>query len=347
MYFRKTIFPVFMAVLLISALLTSYAGEKEESPYRFHELTLYAIPSPVEFDWESPASLYKSYVKGFITGLFSPGSYSLGHAFIKLTSPLFEEPLYIGMTSTSRREQQVKVLREKVGLAILGIGLEGRMEGINELEEKLSIHSERNNLAAITYRISDTAVRRILEFLEHFDTPNHLDHTPSAHYGGTFWPLYEDEGAGCTAFGIAMLEIAGVRTEELNDWKVEVKIPMSLIGGELNPGNEVRIRDIRRSNNWYEGSGEENVDYIPFWIYEPNLIYHWIKTHADSPVQGVPDHYTRASCRKVPRLFADLRNAEIPEEPLFSRRADHNPFIMHFLQKNGLNEEHAGNRTDY
>lgn len=347
MEFRKKIIAVLMAVLLISALLNTYAGEKEKSPYRFHELTLYAIPSPVEFVWESPAALFNSYVQSYITGMFSRGSYALGHAFIKLTSPMFEEPLYFGMTSTSKREQQEKVLREKVGLAILGIDLEGRMEGNTELVEKLSIHTKRSNTAAVTYRISEAAVRRILEFLEYFDTPNHLDHTPSSHYGGTFWPLYEAEGAGCTAFGMAMLELAGVRIEDLNNWKVEVKIPMSLIGGELNPGNKVRIRDIRRSNSWFEGEGEENVDYIPFWIYEPNLIYHWIREQADYKNDVTSTHYFRASCRKVPRLFADLRDEEVQEEgPVFSQRSDDNPFILHFLHKNGLIGEQAGNAPD-
>lgn len=326
-----------ITVLFIAAIFTSYARELENRPYRFHELTLYAIPSPTEFDWSSPGTLYQSYMKGLLSAVIHPNTYSLGHMFVKMTSPLLEEPLYAGMTSVSRKEQQTKVLKEKIGLAILGIGLEGRMESGSELEKMIRHHAGRNRLAALTYRISESAAYRILSFLDEFDTPNEGDHIPSSHYGGTFWPLYEDEGAGCTSFGIAILELAGIQESELEQWKARVNIPMKLIGGNLNKGNKVNIRDIRRSEKWFEGPGEAGEDYIPFWVYEPNKIYNWIMAKSSDMQVRMPPHYVNASYTNVPRLFADFSHIEIPHDnPIFTRRSDDNPFIHQFLDSNGL-----------
>jgi hypothetical protein len=332
---------IVIAFFITSFLLTQ-SEATESNPYRYHELTIYVIPSPVEFDWSSPATLYQTHKKSLIKTLTSSYSYSLGHLFVQLTSPLLDEPLYTGMRSTSRKEQQYLVLKEKVGLGILGIGVEGRLENSAELEEVIRFHAGKNKLAAITYRISDTAVRRILDFIDQFNSPDNEEHISSSHYGGTFWPLYEKEGAGCTAYGLAMLELAGIDRGELDQWKVEVNIPMELIGGELNSGRKVGLKDLRKTTRWHDGTGEANIDFVPFWIYDPTLIYNWIKTHVRSGNPGLQAPYTLATYPNVPRLFADFRDIGLsPDQPIFSRRSENNLFILHFFEQKGLRTERA------
>jgi len=345
MYIRKKIFIILFTALVFSALLNSYAIERDGSPYRFHELTIYVLPSPVEFDWSSPSSLYHSYMQGYMASLLKANSYILGHMFIKLTTPLIPEPVYAGMASVSRKEQKQKVLKEKVGLGILGIGLEGIMETVGDLEGKIKKYSRKGRLAAITYRLNTEATTRILEFIEEFSSTNARGHIPNMHYGGAFWPLYENEGAGCTAFGMAMLELAGVLKEEMEAWKVEVNIPMNLIGGEINPGNKVSLKDIKRTMQWHDDSGTLNVDYATHWVYDPSLIYNWVLDQLSGISNFSEIDYFDASTHQFPSLFANVTHVETDNtSPVFTRRDNDNIFIKHFLKSNGLFEDHAANQ---
>ena len=345
MYIRRKIFIALFTALSFTALLHSYAIDKKGSPYRFHELTIYALPSPVEFDWSSPSSLYHSYKQGYLASLLKANSYLLGHIFIKLTTPLIPEPVYAGMASASRREQKEKVMKDKVGMGILGIGLEGRMETAGELEEKINKFARKGCLAAITYRLNTEATKRILKFIEEFGSMNERGHIPKMHYGGAFWPLYENEGAGCSAFGMAMLELAGVLNGVMEAWKVEVNIPMDLIGGEINPGNRVSIKEIKRTLKWHDGSGTPNLDYATHWIYDPSLIYNWVVDQLSGASDLSVTEYVDASTPLYPRLFVDATHVETDyARPVFTHRDNENIFIKHFLKNNGLHEDHAANQ---
>ena len=343
MQISKRILLVILSVLIFTEWVRS-AG-RGESPFRFHELTVYAIPSPVEFDWSSPSALFNTYVKSLAKTMLTSYNYTLGHMFVILTSPDLEEPLFTGMRSVSRSEQQEKVLRDKIGLGILGVGLKGRLEQRDELEAVIRQYTSSNNLASITYRISDTAFKRIMDFIERFDTPDENNHLPSAHYGGTFWPLYEHEGAGCSAFGVAMLELAGIDGPELKEWRVEVNIPMELVGGQLNPGRKVAIRDLRRAKSWHDGSGKENIDYIPFMIYDPTLVYNWINNFRASEHLSSDFYVDVPAYPRIPRLFSDVREKSLNGDvPIITHRPGNNLFIHNFLEQNGLLQEYAGRK---
>lgn len=312
-----------------------------ESPYRFHELTLYVIPSTAPFNWNSPSTLLQSYVKGFVKKPFSSNKYILGHLFVKLSSPLLDEPVYTGMVNISHKDFRQHVLKEKAGLGILGIGIEGRLEETNEIRAKIQAYAKRNNIASVTYRLNEKSFSRLIMFLDYYSNEDSQGHKPSLHYGGAFWPLYEYEGAGCTAFGMAMLSVAGIWEEAIPDWKVEVNIPSDLIGGELNRDRTVRLTDILRTKQWHSGQGIENTDYVPFWIFEPTLIYNWILSKASGNSGVITGPYRDATASDMPRLFADFSDfGGETDEPVITPRDDENLFIRHFHFKNGLHAIH-------
>jgi hypothetical protein len=338
----KKIVITFSSALFFIALFTAYAETKEDNPYRFHELTIYVIPSPVELDWNSPATLYQTYRKSLLSAVLTGNPYSMGHLFIKLTTPLLEEPFFAGMSSVSRKEQKNWVYKEKAGLGVLGVGIRGIMEKGDKLNLVKKTNIKRNRLVAITYRLSDIAAERVLRFIEEFEKKNDAGHLPSGYYGGAFWPLYEQEGAGCTAFGMAMLELAGIKQSEIENWKHEVNIPMYLIGGELNPGNMVKIRDIKNAENWHNGAGEANSDFVKYSIYDPSLIFNWILEKLSGSEKKTSLEYFDATTYTTPRLFSDIRDIEVDSEiPIFRPRYDENLFIYHFLKSNRLLEEHV------
>ena len=328
----------FTVLILMTALTwQSYTQETYKSPYRFHELNIYVIPSLHELNWDSPSQLYQGYKKGALAKIFKRESYILGHLFIEFTTPLKPEPVYAGMASLSSREQRELVLRQHIGLGILGAGVQGYLESPEQLTRKLRINTGRETIAAITYRLNETAALRILQFIEEFDRTNDQGHRPARHYGGAFWPLYCHEGAGCSAFGLAMLDLAGLRNEETESWKVDVNIPMKLVGGDINPGNKVTLKDLRSAKNWHNQTGTPNIDYIPFWIYDPTYIYQWIREQLSLSRKQSSPSYVDASAPYLPRLFYDARHIVVDKDkPIFTDREDNNIFIHHFHLRTSL-----------
>ena len=335
-----------LAIVIIFPLYT-YPDSPTESPYRFHELTLYVIPSTAPFNWSSPSKLLQSYAKGFIKKPFTSNKYILGHMFVQLSSPFLDEPVYTGMVNISHKDFWHYALEEKAGLGILGIGIEGKLEDKDEIRAKIQAYAKRKKIASITYRLNEESFVQVTGFLDYYSSEDSKGHKPSSHYGGAFWPLYEYEGAGCTAFGMAMLSVAGIGEEARPEWKVQVNIPIELIGGELNRGRSVKLTDILRTKQWHSGQGIENTDYVPFWIFEPTLIYNWILMQIPGDNVAGAGRYRDASAGNMPWLFADFSDMDGKfDEPVITSRDVDNLFIRYFHSRNGLQAAHPEQAGD-
>ena len=299
-----------------------------------HELIVFAIPSVVCIDWTSPATLSATAEKSFM--LSDKCEYALGHMFIQLISPLLEEDLYAGMAVKSRKGLEIKVLRDKIGLGILGVENEGFLENSERLKQTTALHIKKNKINALKIRISEKAADRIIKFVKKFDSSNEFGYKPSAYYGGVFWPLYENEGAGCSAFAMAILNLAGFSMEELEKWRIDVKIPMELVGGEFNNRNKVRFGDVKAAGNWYEGDGKKNIDFIEVSAYDPSLLYTWINSELSGRKHD-GDISRHKKMNHVPALELDYSDKIIDESiPIFSQRPERNVFMDHFFSKHKI-----------
>jgi hypothetical protein len=292
-----------------------------------NRLTIYVIPSKVKYDWTTPHTLYKSYIKNSLRNMFSKTNYLLGHAFIDLQPDVPGERIMTGMRSVSRKEKKDLVLKQHYGLAILGCGLQGRLETKEELEIKLGKFSKKGRLAFMEFIISDLATARLTDFFNSYKAG--LDSLPSKIvYGGAFWPRYYGEGAGCSAFAISFLDLAGILKDEFDEWLVKVDIPMSLIGGPYNGFNEVRLGDIRKEKSWANTSASIPQAYEHLEMYDPTLMYEWIhliinNNERQEELMGIPVELNKAKGIRI-----DSRNQHLPEiESIFIKREKPSLFI--------------------
>ena len=186
------------------------------------------------------------------------------------------------------------------------------MESRKELKKKISLFARKHRLAFIKYRISEEAALRVKQYIEGFTKKRANGFSPSGNYGGAFWPRYESEGAGCSAFGISAMEIAGLKID-YPEWKVSVNIPMDLVGGNFNNHKKIKARNIKKRYQWHDGSGVENVDYIPFTLYDPSMIYNWILQQRHLKGKLVP-----IEKNKIPGLYYDASKMTLSQfEPIF------------------------------
>lgn len=307
-----------------------------------HEMTVFFMPTAYPINWESPASLFQTTKKNFIKSIIHKDTYIIGHAAICLKTPLLPQGVrYIAMTAAEKRERVELVLKQKIGLAILGATLKGRLEDESHIMHRLSVYARHHKLAYITFRVNEACMARMLTFIQEFSQQRPEGIYPCDYYGGAYWPLYADEGAGCTAFALGVLASAGLLPPEAGKWLVKVNIPMNLIGGEFNGGKKVPFSHLLKAKEWYCQDGIPNVDYIIYQIYDPSIAYDWIlhkRMNPDNTFEPVSEGGALG-------LMVDFRDkACTTQGAIFSKRPDRNRFIDIYYLKAQSNISGSANK---
>jgi hypothetical protein len=327
---------IFFIVLLFTNFLwvqVSFTQElfTENEPKYF--LTIYVMKSLKPLHWESPSSLYKSVKNGYWAKLFRHNQYVLGHMAVKLEFPSMQVPTYSGMVSNSQKEKIKLLWKEKAGLGILGAPMGGHIASTEETLEKIELYEKLGKVACIKYLISKEAAERIGIFMEEFNRVPENGVSSSSYYGGAFWPRYYHEGAGCTAYGMAILDVAGLLGEDQKKWKKKINIPMALIGGEFNKPNKVHNREIIKTKSWCFYPHDSLTNCFPFEIYDNNLVFDWIKIHREKADTSVVGKYMCYDEGDIPGIMADMRYVvPSPDEPVFTERPDSSIFIRRHLR---------------
>lgn len=295
-----------------------------------HVLTIFVMSSIKPINWESPSTLFESTLNGYKAKLLHHRQYLLGHMIARLESPLVGGTIYSAMVSTSAREKRALILKEKIGLGILGISMAGKLDTDKDILKDLKLFSRLNKLAYVKYEISEESARKIILFMNGFSQTENGDLPPCNYYGGAFWPRYINEGSGCTAYGMSIIDVAGLIGEEHNNWEVKVNIPMDLIGGELNEFRKVSKKEILESKSWV---GDNILDRasIHFSIYDPSLVYDWIINQRNQTGDG---YYVLEEEDEVPGLISDRRQIKpAGADSVFLTRPDSSIFIGLFKRK--------------
>ena len=323
--------PLFARLFIVSILLFFYTQstcQNTNDTTLHHEITVYIFAPAVPINWESPATLYKSVKKSYLSSFFHKRKRFLGHLAFSIKSSLIEKPLYISISAADKKGFFKQLFQRKIGLGILGYPFKGGLETDEYVLKSLNYHSKKNKLARITYQINEAAVKRVLAFIQVFTAKqqNHL--APSNYYGGAFWPLYENEGAGCSALTLAALEVAGIPLPEKEAWKITCKIPISLIGGTLDENKKVALRKIKNTTHWFNKNGVENTDFVSYEIFDPNLLWHWFQKKLTTASSSALVKNTQ----KDPVLNFDYRSIIVPKEnSIFTKRPVENFFLHHYL----------------
>lgn len=326
-FIRFSVLIAFWVVTLMKGVAVEPEGKSDD----IHEFTVYVMPTMHPLSWESPSALYKTMRKCYIKTIGVKDNYLLGHVAVGFNTPLLPDTLLVAQTSGELKEKLDLIFKHKVGYAIMGAALQGRIEGHEELRHKLDVYAKRNKLAFIRYSVSESAMKRMLDFVAQYSAKMNEHYAPSDFYGGAFWPRYHQEGAGCSAFGMALLDLVNLLPDEhVKEWELNVDIPMELIGGKFNKGRKVKYTAIRKTDSWYVGEGEPNVDYVPYSVYEPSIMFDWIMDKRKK--QG--EAYIPMEENGVPGLVFDATQIDFDRnEPFFTERAEPNIFIEHYKKR--------------
>lgn len=273
-----------------------------------HELTLFAIPAPklVSLSWKSPGGLARRTLINEGFGF----SRAIGHVFVRVDcGAIAGKPAtsrQVGQTSTGD-EFRTMVLKEKAGLGVLFRTVPGALETEVELDATLKDRYASGRIGTIRYGISGEACHALLDYVKEYDKRDVEDEY------GFVRPLYQ-EGSGCSAFGMSFLRLAGLMEPYMGqEWKFDVRIPMTLIGGTTNPGNEVSVARLFTLGRGWASPTEPHLR-LNGW--DPTLMYKSIELRAK---QGLKDGSVKVEKRgRALGLVVDKRTAT-PSPRLTSR----------------------------
>jgi hypothetical protein len=204
-----------------------------------NELVLYAVPAPklIGLSWKRPGGLARRTLVN--NALELPRS--LGHAMVRVqcgASAGLPAEHFQGSVYATGNEFRDMVLKEKAGLGVLLRSVPGTLETEDEERETIDQRYENGRISFVRFGISKEVCRGLLGYSKAFQEKN-----IAAQYGFVR-PLYK-EGAGCSAFSMAFLELANlVEPRFIGAWTFDVRIPMTLIGGKDNPGNKVTVLEL-------------------------------------------------------------------------------------------------------
>lgn len=317
-------------MLVLCLIAPVFAPLSVVSQEQIHEVRIYAFPTMHPILWDNPATLYKTAKHCFYKTLSLKDNYLLGHMVVCLNSPLLPQKRFLAMTSANKKQRVDLILKDKIGLAILGATLEGKLESEEHILHMLQVYKERKKLAYISFKVSEAALLRILDFVEQFSRRYAGEPVPSSYYGGFYWPLYENEGAGCSAFALGVLAAADLLPAESDAWLKNVNIPMTLIGGDYRENKRISFGRIKRSKTWFEGNGLSNIDFVNVQTYDPNALFDWIlKTRSMKDTI-----FVATESEGAPGLTVDDTSKPLPsEKPYFKKRTEPNLFLDVYRKK--------------
>jgi hypothetical protein len=245
-----------------------------------NQITLFAIPSPrpAELSWKSPGKLVRRVMfskLGQMTGLGF--SRSLGHAGVRIECG--RDGFFQGsMTNVDGSQFNDLLMRDRIGLGMLFDDVDGRLERAEELEETLLERYDNGRVSFLRIGISEETCRGLIDYVHAYETAG----VQSA-YGLAARPLYR-EGAGCSAFSMSFLELANlIEPRYREEWSFSVRVPKDLVGGTMNPGNEVGLwRLFLLTRGWAEP--DEEAFEVSGW--DPTLMFHSIRAMAEEHVRA-------------------------------------------------------------
>lgn len=272
------------------------------------ELRYHVIPSPMGIDWTSPRSLFFTTVKNQIHRRFKR-NHPIGHVNIELRyrdPATGERKVFVtGMTSMGQVEQFELILLKGYGMGVLFHDFKGRLESTEEFLEQVPDRREKGQLASLHIGISSKACARLLQFEREYRAKG-----CGEHYGLPNRPRAA-EGSGCSAFGVAFLELAGLMTAEMKQsWSRLLRIPDSHVGG-LDTGRKVSVFKLATTIPERWSTAEEPSRELFF--YDPDLMYAWMLERFN----GSDPAYKRERDGKISILKWDASHVPVPDEGLW------------------------------
>lgn len=237
-------------------------------PAAADELKLHIMKSPVGVNWSSPWNLTMSVLKNQIAPVGGKRKFSISHVIVEVKCDSNGKHIYRGMTSATTTEERDLVFKQKYGLGTMFHTYAGTLEKEQEIFNGYEPYIGNKRRAELAFKVSPEACERMLNYAQEYEDLG---------YGKMYSGLQADplkrEGAGCSAFAMSFMRVAGLMDSFTEDWKQKIHIPLRFIGGPMT-GNKVNIITLL-TKPFADWNKNEPHYYLEAW--DPELMHKWVK----------------------------------------------------------------------
>lgn len=269
-------------------------------------VTLYTIPAPRAFHWESPGKLVFSYVSNFFAKK-SRGTkpHVLGHMMVELKDS--SRHTIAGVSAAKKSGMTRKVIFQGHGLGILFEKIKGVMDETATNFPEIKQRASTGEIAFLQFRINQPVFDRLWQYYTEYKERGYYHY-----YNGLNNPL-QGEGAGCSAFAFSFLEVAGLLDMVPPEiCRIERRAPLSLIENLKEHYGPVSLLKLFLSKKW---ALENDPEARLYTTYEPTWLFNWIhRNHSDIPDNG---KVQKTWLDKAPGIFIDCSLMPVPAGPIW------------------------------
>ena len=283
---------------LLFLLLTTHALADSVSFHLFR--------SPLGINWSTPWNMTVSTLRNSLANTHGKRAFFISHVFVEVNCDSTGEHIYRGQTSTDDSNERELIFKKKYGMGVMFHTYKGKFEKDQSILNDMAPYEGDSRRGTFSALIKPQTCQRMLRYVQEYEDRG---------YGNLYSGLQADplkgEGAGCSAFAISFLRIAGLEEPFLNEWKNIIDVPKRFIGGPLT-GKNVNILKIltRPAAKW---SNKEDHIHLEAW--NPEKMLDWVnKTHERVLNGGVLEGYgvTIDQVRDSREVTVDLTERATP-----------------------------------
>ncbi len=271
-------------------------------------LTLYFYHSP-GLDWSSPKRLGRSAIDNTRSG----AAHAIGHVSVEVDCQASGGAYDLFGATTAEGDETEYLIREQgYGLGILFHTFKGRLTSRAEVEAELPAWLASGAMSYARFEVTPEACARLSQYVTEYRAYDY-----GSLYGLPNRPLFR-EGAGCTAFGMSFLEVAGLFDPAFERaFSRELFVPPHWVGGPLT-GNFVR--PIRFFNPViYSRWAEPDEEHFYIHFYDADLMHDWVRGvyAGTSELPASLPAPTQEWRDQAPGLVFDAKAVALPRGPIF------------------------------
>lgn len=230
----------------------------------------------------------------------------MGHVVVELKCG--DQHELTGMTGKNFDYLNQTLIQQR-GLGVLYHSFEGQLEEKAQVEKELRKFLADGSVSFTRFLINEGQCKRLTQYLNEY-----REKKVDRYYGLANRPRF-GEGAGCSAFGVSFLEVAGVMEQEMRDaWSQTVNIPLKLAGPPLTDEGVSVFSVFMNGDKW--ATDQEKHKRLTFW--NPDKMDAWVK----SKVELKQAYYQVEKIQNAQGVVFDKTLLPAPMGPIWLQHTD-------------------------
>ncbi len=229
--------------------------------------------APKKIDWSSPGAMVRTAIWNTLSGDRNP----LSHVDA-VVSCVGERSVATGMSSKKDWGLYKSILLGQKSLDLLIQEYPGYLITDEEIRKEAPRYAEKDRVRTLSFKVSAAACKRTLDYIAEYRKRDY-----AKIYAGFAANPFKGEGAGCAAFSISVLKVAGLFDNEfLQKWTHRLQVPKQLINTATAraKANFWDFMLFGMNGVWGKKGDAESLSLLAF---DPERMYDWVASVSRAP----------------------------------------------------------------